>query len=203
MQGMAVMSWKAWHPSNTCHTSSHNFRPLQSSPESSWNFPGMQFHFERKVMRSFIWDILMKFECSGKRTWPKYKGVESRETANGRPPNAYQRCSNGGMVVGPAICVQEFLVGFTYSVPFLWEIWPFLFICLFFVMFRNQLICRGDFGFCCDILVLCLSWPLVIKTCYDNFVNRQNEVWFIQGWYPFSYTILLKRAFNQFIQLGQ
>lgn len=65
-------------------------------------------------------------------------------------------------------------------------------------MFRNQLICRGDFGFCCDILVLCLSWPLVIKTCYDNFVNRQNEVWFIQGLYPFSYTILLKRAFNQF-----
>lgn len=134
MQGMAVMSWKAWHPSNTCHTSSHNFRPLQSSPESSWNFPGMQFHFERKVMRSYIWDILMKFECSGKRTWPKYKGVESRETANGRPPNAYQRCSNGGMVVGPAICVQEFLVGFTYSVPFLWEIWLFF---VYMLIFRN------------------------------------------------------------------
>lgn len=29
-----------------------------------------------------------------------------------------RRCNNGAMVVGPAICVQEFLVGFTYSVSF-------------------------------------------------------------------------------------
>lgn len=72
-----------------------------------------------------------------------------------------------------------------------------------FIMFWNQLISIGDFWFFVVTFWYCVYRDHLLLTCYDNLLNRQNEVRCIVGLYPFSDTILLKHAFNQFLQLGQ